>query len=88
MDLVPKIQHQKQQEQEEEEKTMILSEQGSLHRSEIKEVDFFSTGGSARRRDNDDGDGGSREHGSLGRDDSKVNVSHPSRFTLRSINKS
>ncbi|CAN6345206.1 unnamed protein product [Urochloa humidicola] len=73
MDLVPKQeQHNKEKETEEEEnkeEAMILAEHGGqalghaggvMRRSEIKEVDFFSTGGV--RRDDDGGeDGRSRD---------------------------
>ncbi|TVU17959.1 hypothetical protein EJB05_34021 [Eragrostis curvula] len=85
MDLVPKIQHHKQEKEEGEK--MILSEQGhagdsgfghaSRPRSEIKEVDFFSSAG-ARRRDDDGGDGGGGESrrgpATPGRDDNMVNT--------------
>lgn len=49
---------------------------GGRRRSEIKEVDFFSTGG-AHRRNDDDGngrDGRSREAGALGRGNTTVNT--------------
>lgn len=83
MDLVPKQEQHREKEAEDEEKeeSMILAEHG-MRRSEIKEVDFFSTGG-ARRRNHDDGDGedGSRdrEAGAPGRSNTAVNVSLRSR---------
>ncbi|XP_039799197.1 probable WRKY transcription factor 47 isoform X3 [Panicum virgatum] len=87
MDLVPKQEQHKEEEEKEEEEGMILAEHGSRanfghgggggRRSEIKEVDFFSTGG-ARRRNGDDGDGdgehGNREAGALGRGNTTVNT--------------
>ena len=89
MDLVPKQEQHKEEEEEEKEEEkegmMILAEHGSRanfggsgRRSEIKEVDFFSTGGARRRNDGDgDGDGedGNREAGALGRGNTTVNVS-------------
>ncbi|CAM0150251.1 unnamed protein product [Urochloa decumbens] len=85
MDLVPKQEYkkEKQEEQEEKEEAMILAEHagqafvghaGGMRRSEIKEVDFFSTGG-ARRRNNDNGeDDGSRDEGARGRGNTTVNT--------------
>jgi len=87
MDLVPKQEQHKEEEEEEKEEEkegmMILAEHGSRanfggggRRSEIKEVDFFSTGGARRRNDGDgDGEDGNREAGALGRGNTTVNVS-------------
>ncbi|RLN29627.1 putative WRKY transcription factor 47 [Panicum miliaceum] len=88
MDLVPKQeQHKEGEEKEEEKEGMILAEHsnranfghggGGGRMSEIKEVDFFSTGGARRRNgDDDDGDGetGNREAGALGRGNTTVNT--------------
>jgi hypothetical protein len=92
MDLVPKQeQHKEEEEKEEEKESMILAEHsnranfghGGSGRSEIKEVDFFSTGGARRRTDDDDdGDGEdwNREaSGAPGRGNTTVNVSLRSR---------
>jgi len=86
MDLVPKQEQHKEEEKEEEKEGMILAEHGSRanfghgggggRRSEIKEVDFFSTGGARRRNDGDgDGEDGNREAGALGRGNTTVSVS-------------
>ncbi|OEL33190.1 WRKY transcription factor 6 [Dichanthelium oligosanthes] len=61
---------------------MILAAHGDRatfggRRSEIKEVDFFSTGGARRRNvdeDGDDGGDGSRDAGALGRGNTTVNT--------------
>ncbi|PAN17172.1 hypothetical protein PAHAL_3G110600 [Panicum hallii] len=87
MDLVPKQeQHKEEEEKEEEKESMILAEHsnranfghGGSGRSEIKEVDFFSTGGARRRTDDDDdGDGEdwNREaSGAPGRGNTTVNT--------------
>ncbi|RLN00751.1 putative WRKY transcription factor 47 [Panicum miliaceum] len=87
MDLVPKQeQHKEEEEKEEEKESMIVAEHsnranfghGGSGRSEIKEVDFFSTGGARRRTDDDDdGDGedGNREaSGAPGRGNTTVNT--------------
>ncbi|CAN6336243.1 unnamed protein product [Urochloa humidicola] len=87
MDLVPKQEQHKDKQEEEEEKkeeSMILAEHGGHQtfghtggrlRSEIKEVDFFSTGGARRRNDDDeDGEDGSRDAGARGRGNTTVNT--------------
>ncbi|CAL4895804.1 unnamed protein product [Urochloa decumbens] len=86
MDLVPKQeQHNKEKQEEEEEKeaAMILADHGGhqafghaggMRRSEIKEVDFFSTGGARRRNDDDGEEDGSRDVGALGRGNTTVNT--------------
>ncbi|CAL5097076.1 unnamed protein product [Urochloa decumbens] len=86
MDLVPKQeQHNKEKQEEEEEKeaAMILADHGGhqafghaggMRRSEIKEVDFFSTGGARRRNDDDGEEDGSRDVGARGRGNTTVNT--------------
>ncbi|CAN6331340.1 unnamed protein product [Urochloa humidicola] len=87
MDLVPKQEQHKDKQEEEEEKkeeAMILAEHGGqafghaggMRRSEIKEVDFFSTGGARRRNDDceDDDEDGSRDVGAGGRGNTTVNT--------------